>query len=120
MRRNITTGLCALFLLLTWTAAHAQQDAENARDNPYLARMENFFIEKTANQDPGVYSFCDGNRVFVARGKLYSSLYRVREGEPRPSMLHIRRHFVKAIRDKIKDRTEPFTAEELKRIPEGE
>lgn len=91
--------LCAVALLFFKGWVLAQEDAEGAKDNPYLSRMPNFHIQWSEDRDFDSYTFFDGKKFVPVEGKLYKTTYWLNENvEKVPSELQIRRNFIAAVK----------------------
>jgi hypothetical protein len=86
-------------LVLALSHAAAQEDVVGGKDNPYLSRMPNFYIEESGDREFDERGFFDGQKMVTVEGRLYSSVYALKEGAPKPSPLQIRRNYGNAIRE---------------------
>ena len=100
MMMTIRFGLLVAAAVLSSGWVRAQEDAEGAKDNPYLTRMPGFYISESGDKDFDAYTFFDGKKIVSVEGKLYRTTYWLKEGvAPTPSELQIRRNYIAAVKN---------------------
>ena len=98
MKSRFRLLLVALLSCSLW--AYAQDDAEGAKDNPYFTRMPGFYIHDSGDKEFDSYTFFDGKKLVPVEGKLYRTVYWLKENVTnKPSELQIRRNFMTAVKN---------------------
>lgn len=97
-RRCISVGISLLALALP---SLSQEDVEGGTDVPYFTRMPNYVILENNNRDFDQHTFFDGKKIVTVEGRVYETVYRLKEGVSNPpSDLQIRRNYANAIKSK--------------------
>jgi len=87
-----------LFLAMSAVPAFAQEDAEDARDHPLLARLAGYYLSDADVQEFAPYAFTvDGGTEKTIEGRYWRLTYWLKDGAKNPGALAIARNYSHAL-----------------------